>query len=127
MNDLKVSVIIPAFNEALTIGGLVDAIKTRHPGYEVIVINDGSRDDTAGVAIAAGATVYSHPYNIGNGAAIKSGIRIASGEIMIFMDGEQTKNRKSLYRGFIQSNPSRWVSKASRPFLTNRINTSKIN
>jgi len=82
MNDLKVSVIIPAFNEALTIGGLVDAIKTRHPGYEVIVINDGSRDDTAGVAIAAGATVYSHPYNIGNGAAIKSGIRIASGEII---------------------------------------------
>jgi glycosyltransferase involved in cell wall biosynthesis len=52
------------------------------------VIDDGSDDNTAAVASDAGARVYSHPYNIGNGAAVKSGIRVASGEILIFMDGD---------------------------------------
>jgi glycosyltransferase involved in cell wall biosynthesis len=88
MNNLKVSIIIPAFNEGTTIGGLVGTIKTFYPGYEVIVLNDGSGDDTAAVAGKSGATVYSHPYNIGNGAAIKSGIKVASGDVLVFMDGD---------------------------------------
>jgi len=88
MNNLKVSIIIPAFNEGTTIGGLVGTIKTLYPGYEVIVLNDGSGDDTAAVAGKSGATVYSHPYNIGNGAAIKSGIKVASGDVLVFMDGD---------------------------------------
>ena len=88
MNDLKVSIIIPAFNEAPTIGGLVGTIKTLYPGHEVIVINDGSGDDTAAAAKAAGARVYSHPYNIGNGAAVKSGIRVAGGDVLVFLDGD---------------------------------------
>ncbi|MEW6673425.1 MAG: glycosyltransferase family 2 protein [Thermodesulfobacteriota bacterium] len=88
MNNLKVSIIIPAFNEANTIGGLVGTIKTLYPDYEVIVINDGSGDDTAAAAKYSGATVYSHPYNIGNGAAIKSGIKVAGGDILVFMDGD---------------------------------------
>lgn len=88
MNKLKVSVIVPAFNEAQTVGDVIKEISKLYPDYEVIVINDGSKDDTASVAKEAGAIVYSHPYNIGNGAAIKSGIRIASGEVLVFMDGD---------------------------------------
>ncbi|MDF1591469.1 MAG: glycosyltransferase family 2 protein [Desulfobacterales bacterium] len=88
MNNVKVSIIIPVFNEASTIGGLVQKIKTLHPDYEIIVINDGSGDDTAAVAGKSGATVYNHPYNIGNGAAIKSGIRVARGDVLVFMDGD---------------------------------------
>jgi len=88
MNKSDVSIIIPAYNEAPTIGGIVSRIKDLYPDFEIIVINDGSTDETAKAAKDAGAIVYSHPYNIGNGAAIKSGIRIASGGILVFMDGD---------------------------------------
>ncbi|MDL2124886.1 MAG: glycosyltransferase family 2 protein [Deltaproteobacteria bacterium] len=84
----KVSVIIPAHDEAQTIGDLVSKTRAIYPDFEVIVINDGSTDDTAAVARDAGAKVFSHPYNIGNGAAVKSGIRIASSKILVFMDGD---------------------------------------
>jgi glycosyltransferase involved in cell wall biosynthesis len=84
----KISIIIPAYNEAETIGDVVTTIVHLYPDFEIIVINDGSTDDTAAVAKDAGALVYSHPYNIGNGAAVKSGIRFASGKILVFMDGD---------------------------------------
>ena len=88
MMKTEVSIIIPAYNEAETIGDVVTSIINLHPDFEIIVINDGSTDDTAAVAKDAGALVYSHPYNIGNGAAVKSGIRFASGKILVFMDGD---------------------------------------
>jgi glycosyltransferase involved in cell wall biosynthesis len=88
MNKTSVSVIIPAFNEAETLGQVVQRIAVSYPDFEIIVVNDGSTDETASVASNSGAIVYSHPYNIGNGAAIKSGIRIASGEILVLMDGD---------------------------------------
>jgi len=88
MKDKKVSVIIPAFNEEGTIGEIVKQIRESLPGAEVIVINDGSEDDTVRAAQEAGAIVYSHPYNIGNGAAIKNGIRRATGDVLVFMDGD---------------------------------------
>ncbi len=88
MKENKVSVIIPAFNEAPSIGDVVLTIKRLYPDFEIIVINDGSNDNTADIAKHAGANVYSHPYNIGNGAAVKSGIRVASGDILVFMDGD---------------------------------------
>ena len=81
------SVIIPAYNEAQTVRNVIEQISKLYPDFEIIVINDGSTDATASLAREAGAIVYSHPYNIGNGAAIKSGIRIASGEVLVFMDG----------------------------------------
>lgn len=96
MNKTEVSVIIPSYNEADTIGDVVVKIKNLYPDLEVIVVNDGSTDDTGRIAEDAGAIVYSHPYNIGNGAAIKSGIRIASGEIMIFMDGDGQHDPKDI-------------------------------
>jgi len=88
MTETKVSVIIPAFNESQTIGDLVKKVQQRYPDFEIVVIDDGSEDNTAEVAANAGARVYSHPYNIGNGAAIKSGIRSATGDILVFMDGD---------------------------------------
>jgi glycosyltransferase involved in cell wall biosynthesis len=88
MIEAKVSVVIPAFNESETIADLVHAIQQRYPDFEIVVIDDGSEDNTATVAADAGARVFSHPYNIGNGAAIKSGIRAASGDIFVFMDAD---------------------------------------
>ncbi|MBW2614341.1 MAG: glycosyltransferase family 2 protein, partial [Deltaproteobacteria bacterium] len=83
-----VSIIIPAYNEENTIADIVGHIKRRYPEYEIIVVNDGSTDKTADVASTAGAVIVNHPYNIGNGAAIKSGIRHACGDILVFMDGD---------------------------------------
>jgi glycosyltransferase involved in cell wall biosynthesis len=84
----KLSIIIPAFNEAESIGGVVRNLLALHPEAEVIVIDDGSTDATADAAREEGAVVYRHPYNIGNGAAVKSGIRSASGEMLVFMDAD---------------------------------------
>ena len=96
MNKSDISIIIPAYNEAATIGLVVDKIKALYPNFEVIVVNDGSVDNTTEIAQVAGAIVYSHPYNIGNGAAIKSGIRVASGEILVFMDGDGQHNPEDI-------------------------------
>ncbi|MCK8600197.1 glycosyltransferase family 2 protein [Desulfoferrobacter suflitae] len=88
----KVSIIIPAYNEAQSIGSVVEdvasVLRSGNFDYEIIVIDDGSSDNTAQEAARAGATVFRHPYNIGNGAAVKSGIRAAQGEVFVFMDGD---------------------------------------
>ncbi len=96
MTAKNVSVIIPVFNEAAIIGNIVSEIKALYPDYDVIVINDGSQDTTADEAQKAGATVFSHPYNIGNGAAVKSGIRVAAGDILVFMDGDGQHNPQDI-------------------------------
>jgi len=88
MNNATISIIIPAFNEAENIGHLITRLRDACPGAEIIVVDDGSTDGTGQVATQAGAMVYRHPYNIGNGAAVKSGIRMASGEILVFMDAD---------------------------------------
>ncbi|UCE55997.1 MAG: glycosyltransferase family 2 protein [Desulfobacterales bacterium] len=88
MTEAKVSVVIPAFNESQTIGDLVQTIRRLYPDFEIVVIDDGSDDNTAEVAADEGAVVFKHPYNIGNGAAIKSGIKVANGAILVFMDGD---------------------------------------
>lgn len=82
------SIVIPAKNEAGAIGNAVAGARERYPDAEIIVVDDGSTDDTAAVAEAAGATVVRHPESLGNGAAIKSGARAASGDIIGFMDGD---------------------------------------
>jgi glycosyltransferase involved in cell wall biosynthesis len=92
MKPIKISVIIPVFNEEHTIAELVKKIRSYLPEAEIIVINDGSDDNTAKIAQDSGAIVFNHPYNIGNGAAIKSGIRTATGEVLVFMDGDGQHN-----------------------------------
>ena len=88
MMDKRISIIIPAFNEAASIGDVIKSIKTKYPNFEIIVVNDASSDNTAEVAEEAGAKVLSHPYNIGNGASIKTGMRVASGDFFVTMDGD---------------------------------------
>ena len=84
----QVSVVIPAMNEAEAIGRVVTDLRAAAPWHEVIVVDDGSTDETAALAEQAGAIVIRHPYNKGNGAAVKSGIRRATGEYVLIIDGD---------------------------------------
>jgi glycosyltransferase involved in cell wall biosynthesis len=83
-----VSIIVPAFNEAESIAALVTELRAADPWHEIIVVDDGSRDATAERATGAGARVIRHPYNKGNGAAVKTGIRTATGEYVLIVDGD---------------------------------------
>ena len=82
------SVIVPAFNEGPAIAAVVSALKAGASWHEVIVVDDGSADDTGARAAEAGAVVVRHPYNKGNGAAVKSGVRRATGEHILIVDGD---------------------------------------
>ena len=84
----SVSVLIPAFNEADAIAGVITALRAAADWHEIVVVDDGSRDQTSEQARSAGATVVRHPYNKGNGAAVKTGIRAASGEFVLIIDGD---------------------------------------
>src|SRR5262245_23676682 len=75
-------------NEADAIGTVVASLRAAAPWREVLVIDDGSTDETSARARAAGACVVRHPYNKGNGAAVKSGIRRASGDFVLILDGD---------------------------------------
>jgi glycosyltransferase involved in cell wall biosynthesis len=82
------SVVIPAYNEAAAVGPLVSALRAAGPWLEILVVDDGSTDETAAQAAAAGARVIRHPYNKGNGAAVKTGIRQAAGDFVLIMDAD---------------------------------------
>lgn len=84
-----VSILIPVFNEAPNLGALLDRIESLQlPSAEVIVVDDGSTDGSGEIAQRSGIRVIHHPYNIGNGAAIKTGMRAASGKRLVLMDGD---------------------------------------
>src|SRR5579871_1316013 len=83
-----VSIVIPAFNEAGAIGGVIRALNAAATWHEIVVVDDGSSDATASESAATGARVIRHPYNKGNGAAVKSGIRQATGEYILIIDGD---------------------------------------
>jgi glycosyltransferase involved in cell wall biosynthesis len=88
-DERKLSIILPARNES---GGLARLLPelTRQYGRraEIIVVDDGSEDATAEIARSFPVRLISHPYSMGNGAAIKSGLRAALGEILVFMDAD---------------------------------------
>jgi glycosyltransferase involved in cell wall biosynthesis len=95
---MKISVVIPVYNEAQAIGKTVRGILECVPDVEVLVVDDGSTDESAKVAREAGAYVWSHPYNIGNGAAVKTGIRLASGNKIVLMDGDGQHDPQDILR-----------------------------
>ncbi|RZV34153.1 MAG: glycosyltransferase family 2 protein [Chromatiales bacterium] len=88
----SLSIVIPAKNEAGAIGTAVTGAKEACPDAEIIVVDDGSEDDTARVAQEAGAKVVRHPESLGNGAAVKAGARAATGDVIAFMDGDGQHN-----------------------------------
>ena len=85
---MSLSIVIPAKNEGGAIGAVVAKAREHYADAQIIVVDDGSTDDTAAVAADAGATVIRHPESLGNGAAVKSGARAASGDVIAFMDGD---------------------------------------
>jgi glycosyltransferase involved in cell wall biosynthesis len=86
--ETRISVIIPARDEAQALPDCLRGVLAAVPGCELIVVDDGSSDGTAVIAAELGACVISHPYPKGNGAAVKTGARAATGEILVFMDAD---------------------------------------
>jgi len=84
----KLSIILPSLNEAESLRELVPGLLRHFPNAEIIVVNDGSKDDTAEICGTLGCRVVKNPYRMGNGAAIKRGARAASGKILAFMDAD---------------------------------------
>lgn len=82
------SVILPAKNEAQNLGRLLPLLRKNNQEMEIIVVNDGSCDETLAICNVYDVIVISHPYSMGNGAAIKTGARAASGDILVFMDAD---------------------------------------
>src|SRR4249919_1123041 len=95
---MRISIILPAKNEAEGLRQTLPGLRALMPDAEVIVVDDGSTDATAAVAAEHGARVLSSPYAMGNGAAIKRGARAASGDVLVFMDADGQHNAELIPR-----------------------------
>lgn len=98
--NLRLSVIIPAYNEgngiAVVVSNIRAVLEKMDSPFEILVVDDGSKDATAENAGKAGARVIRHPYNIGNGAAVKTGIRHARGSILVTIDADGQHNPEDI-------------------------------
>ena len=97
---IEVSIILPAYNEAQVIGRVLDGIREVAPPdgtWEIVVVDDGSDDGTGEIAKQHGARVVRHPYNKGNGAAVKSGLRAARGERVCLLDADGQHDPRQIH------------------------------
>jgi glycosyltransferase involved in cell wall biosynthesis len=99
LNHLShLSIILPAKNEARALADLLSRLREAQPEAEIIVVDDGSTDDTRRVCATNSVECLSSPYSMGNGAAIKRGVRAATGDILVFMDGDGQHNAADIER-----------------------------
>lgn len=85
---INITIIIPALNEGSGLAILLPQISKAFANQEIIVVNDGSTDETESVCLQHGIRVVKHPYPMGNGASIKTGTKAASGDVLVFMDAD---------------------------------------
>ena len=95
---MEASVVIPAKNESASVPALIEQLLALPGLKEIIVVDDGSTDGTGDIAEKLGARVIRHPYSKGNGAAIKSGARAATGDILLFMDADGQHSPDDVHR-----------------------------
>lgn len=88
LSEIPISIVIPAKNEARNLETLLPRLRSIQPNAEIIVVNDGSHDNTAEIVRRHEVRLLEHPYSMGNGASIKTGARHAKGQILVFMDGD---------------------------------------
>jgi glycosyltransferase involved in cell wall biosynthesis len=84
----KLSIILPAKNEAAGLAAILPKLRQLYPQAELIVVNDASSDETVNICRSHKVNLVTHPYSMGNGAAIKSGARLATGDTLICMDAD---------------------------------------
>jgi len=95
---MRVSIVIPAKNENTALSTLLPAVQSELEGVEIVLVDDGSSDSTSRVALDCGVRVVQHRYSKGNGAAIKTGARAATGDVIVFMDGDGQHDPKDIQR-----------------------------
>ncbi len=91
LDGLRRVAVVPAFNESASIGNVIDEIRAFDPGFEIVVIDDGSHDHTSAAARAKGAHVLTLPYNLGIGGAVQAGFLFAyqqGFELAVRCDGD---------------------------------------
>lgn len=94
----ELSVILPARNEAPSLRNLLPQLLALLPGAEILVVDDGSNDDTPAVCAQFGVRTVRHPYSKGNGAAVKTGARVARGGTLVFMDADGQHQPQDIMR-----------------------------
>ncbi|MBU1419938.1 MAG: glycosyltransferase family 2 protein [Proteobacteria bacterium] len=95
---IEVTILLPAYNEELSLGETIQKLKSLYPDFEILVVDDGSTDHTMQVAMDAGANVWPHPYTMGKGAAVKTGLRCAKGQWVLMMDADSEYNPDDISR-----------------------------